>query len=470
MGSAGYSAANNKMYWRMYAGHNCTNYAAYRMVKSGLPNTRPWSGGGNATYWGTSMPTHHRQGARRRRRRLVEGQHRPGRARPATWRTSRRSSPPTQIIISQDSWGGDFSWAVITKASGNWPSGFIHFNDQAGQQGCSGRLRHGEGRRQADRDRRHLEPDGRQDQLPVVRQRRRRSRTRPSRPSPSPVRGSARRSRSAPRRPRSATPPRPRRRRPPRRSCPASWPAPSTPLLSGVVKVDSTLSLNPGAWNVTPDSTTVQWYADGAADRRRGRHHPPARPRSSRAAAISATVTATRAGYSTRSRVTTPRDRARSRSAPSRSGRTPALSGTAKPGQVLDRRPRQPTAPATRPCAIQWLRDGRRSPTRPARRTGSALPTSAARVSASVTVSRAGYETTTLTTPDHDPGQGHPADSRSSGCRLKHGVRLRFTVSSRAIPRVDGTVVVRVAGRLPSGDRAPQRRRPGPGERSCRKG
>ena len=34
-----------------------------------------------------------------------------------------------EIIVSQDSWGGDFSWAVITKASGNWPSGFVHFND-----------------------------------------------------------------------------------------------------------------------------------------------------------------------------------------------------------------------------------------------------------------------------------------------------------------------------------------------------
>ncbi len=56
MGSAGYAANNTKMYWRMYSGHNCTNYAAYRMVQSGLPNQRPWSGGGNATYWGTSMP------------------------------------------------------------------------------------------------------------------------------------------------------------------------------------------------------------------------------------------------------------------------------------------------------------------------------------------------------------------------------------------------------------------------------
>ena len=81
------------MYWRMYGGHNCTNYAAYRMVKAGLPNTRPWSGGGNATYWGTSMKS------------LTNATPRVGAVAwwkagstrqdlPGTWRTSRRSSPP----------------------------------------------------------------------------------------------------------------------------------------------------------------------------------------------------------------------------------------------------------------------------------------------------------------------------------------------------------------------------------------
>ena len=55
MGNAGYSSAGSTMYWRMYSGHNCTNYAAYRMVRAGLPNVRPWTGGGNATNWGSAM-------------------------------------------------------------------------------------------------------------------------------------------------------------------------------------------------------------------------------------------------------------------------------------------------------------------------------------------------------------------------------------------------------------------------------
>jgi surface antigen len=128
MGSGGYAAVNDKMYWRMYSGHNCTNYAAYRMVHSGLPNQRPWSGGGNATYWGTSVPS------------LTDRT--PAVGAVAWWKANtgpagsaghvayvEKVVDSDEIIISQDSWGGDFSWAVVTKASGNWPSGFIHFND-----------------------------------------------------------------------------------------------------------------------------------------------------------------------------------------------------------------------------------------------------------------------------------------------------------------------------------------------------
>ena len=53
--SSGYAAASNKMYWRMYAGHNCTNYVAYRMIKAGMSTERPWSGSGNASNWGVQM-------------------------------------------------------------------------------------------------------------------------------------------------------------------------------------------------------------------------------------------------------------------------------------------------------------------------------------------------------------------------------------------------------------------------------
>src|SRR3954447_17513810 len=47
-----YSANYTKMWWRMYAGHNCTNYVAYRMISRGMSATRPWSGSGDARNWG----------------------------------------------------------------------------------------------------------------------------------------------------------------------------------------------------------------------------------------------------------------------------------------------------------------------------------------------------------------------------------------------------------------------------------
>ncbi len=123
LGNGGYARVNDRMYWRMYPGHNCTNYVAYRLIKSGLPNTRPWSGSGNATYWGRYMS------------RYTDSTPRVGAI--AWWNDGgpghvavvERVVSSSEIIISQDSWGGDFSWARVTKAY-RWPAGFIHFNDR----------------------------------------------------------------------------------------------------------------------------------------------------------------------------------------------------------------------------------------------------------------------------------------------------------------------------------------------------
>ncbi|MCD4524505.1 CHAP domain-containing protein [Nocardioides sp. cx-173] len=126
---AGYRAVAGQMFWRMYSGHNCTNYAAYRMVKSGLPNTRPWSGGGNASEWGLKMS------------KITDTTPVVGSV--AWWRANAPGTgssghvayveqvvSSTEIVISEDSWGGDFHWRRLKKADGRWPSGFIHFNDK----------------------------------------------------------------------------------------------------------------------------------------------------------------------------------------------------------------------------------------------------------------------------------------------------------------------------------------------------
>jgi surface antigen len=128
MSDAGYSKVSKTMYWRMYSGHNCTNYAAYRMVRSGLPNSRPWSGGGNATNWGSAMKS------------ITNGTPRVGSV--AWWKAGvypagssghvayvERVVSANEIVVSMDSWNGDFSWARFTRATRGWPSGFVHFKD-----------------------------------------------------------------------------------------------------------------------------------------------------------------------------------------------------------------------------------------------------------------------------------------------------------------------------------------------------
>jgi len=122
-GNHGYSAKNSKSYWRMYGGHNCTNYAAYLMIKAGRSSERPWTGNGNANGWGVGMKK--------------STDKTPAVGSIAWWDTGSAGHvayveaviSPTEIVVSEDNWGGDFDWRVITKDSG-WPKGFIHFKDE----------------------------------------------------------------------------------------------------------------------------------------------------------------------------------------------------------------------------------------------------------------------------------------------------------------------------------------------------
>ncbi len=128
---AGYKAASADMWWNMLPGHNCTNYAAYRMVRSGMSNVRPWatgSGTGTAMRWGE-----YKAG-------ITDATPRVGAV--AWWKANvpgagssghvayvEQVLSPGEIIVSEDNWGGDFQWRRITRSGTGWPSGFIHFND-----------------------------------------------------------------------------------------------------------------------------------------------------------------------------------------------------------------------------------------------------------------------------------------------------------------------------------------------------
>lgn len=126
---AGYRGASDRMWWRMYAGHNCTNYVAYRMVKGGLSAERPWSGTGMAWNWG-------RANARITDDRPMVGAvawwkaNAPGTGSSGHVAYVEKVISATKIVISEDSWSGDFHWRRLHKSDGRWPTGFIHFNDR----------------------------------------------------------------------------------------------------------------------------------------------------------------------------------------------------------------------------------------------------------------------------------------------------------------------------------------------------
>jgi len=118
----GYSKKYTTSWWRMFAGHNCTNYVAYRMIRNGMSSTRPWSGSGDARNWGNVFASRTNQSP------LVGSV--------AWWSTNhvayvQQVIDANTIVISEDHWGGDFDWRKIVRSGGGWPTGFIHLTDEA---------------------------------------------------------------------------------------------------------------------------------------------------------------------------------------------------------------------------------------------------------------------------------------------------------------------------------------------------
>jgi hypothetical protein len=109
------------MWWRMYAGHYCTNYVSYRMISRGMSATRPWSGSGDARNWGVVFADKVDQT--------------PNIGSIAWWSSNhvayvQRIVDANTIIISEDHYGGNFDWRKIVRSGGGWPTGFIHLNDE----------------------------------------------------------------------------------------------------------------------------------------------------------------------------------------------------------------------------------------------------------------------------------------------------------------------------------------------------
>ena len=441
-GNAGYAQNNRTMYWRMYAGHNCTNYAAYRMVRSGLPNERPWSGGGNATYWGTSMP------------RITDDVPRVG---AVTWWKANTGPAGSaghvgyvekvvsenEIIVSQDSWGGDFSWAVITRGSGNWPSGFIHFNDVpmvnktapvisgATKVGSTLTASSGSWKPVTSDVRFQWYADGqklKKSTKSTIRLTQARLGQRLTVTATAVKLGYPTASATS---------------APTQAILPGELRNAAAPAITGSAKVEGTLSLDTGTWDPKPDSLSVQWYADGqlvegtAPESTALPLTPDLVDR-----VITATVTATRTGYDPVQATTAPTPPV----APGtiRVTTPPSVTGTPKLGQTLTLATGA-YAPADATVSLQWLRDG--EPVLNA--TGPTYQLTnldlGARVSARVTVARAGYATSTIDSPATTPVKTDP-NLKVQVERVKKRIKVTVTVTAPGVETVAGPVVVRIAG------------------------
>ena len=128
----GYAPVHRRSFWNMRAGHNCTNYVAYRLTH-GRSVPRP-PGANDSGTWGS---------AARQAGIPVSGTPKVGSV--AWWKPRYHGASKGghvayveavrsdgSIVISEDHLGGSFMWRVLKRKGGAWPSGFIHFRDTDG--------------------------------------------------------------------------------------------------------------------------------------------------------------------------------------------------------------------------------------------------------------------------------------------------------------------------------------------------
>lgn len=440
MSDGGYEAAGASMWWRMYAGHNCTNYAAYRMVRSGMPNVRPWSGGGNASNWGPANPD------------LTNSVPKVGAV--AWWAANVRPAGSSghvayvervvsadEIVVSQDSWGGDFSWARTTRVGGNWPSGFIHFNDvplmNTSRPTVSGVPRVGAvlsaspgswtpsaasykyqwraGRVDI------ANADGPSLRLRLAQQGKKIS-----------VRITAARLGYPTT---SATSAR----------TPAVEPKlitnTSPPTISGDAKVGSRLTASPGAWTPAPTALAYQWTADDTPIT--GATSPTLTPRRALLGrALSVMVTASRDGYADVSSTS-------ARTAPVAEGSfsvtSPAtVSGAPRPGDTLTFDPGG-FRPGNATVSVQWLRAGARIEGA----TGSTYQLTTAdlgsRIAARATLTKRGYTALSTRTPLQRRVKSAPT-MKVQAQPGRGQLRVTAGVTADGVEPVSGTILIKSGG------------------------
>ena len=445
----GYRMAGQKMWWQMYAGHNCTNYVAYRLVRGGMPSTRPWSGSGMAYNWG------------RARSGITDGKPMVGSV--AWWRRNvpgagssghvayvEKVLSSTRIVISEDSWSGDFHWRTITKSGSGWPTGFIHFDDRrvavrsrpdvSGRAAVGQRLVATAGRWSvSSRHTFQWLADGKRIRgatsarfTPGASLQGRRLSVRVTASRRGYLTGATTSERTA-------TVERGRMQ------------TVSRPEITGTVRVGEALSVRGAAWSPRPDSTSIRWYAGDepiAGERGTRLRLAPAH----RGKRISVRVTARRDGY---------------RSSTLTSGRTAQvaagrfeitdpfeLNGRPKLGGRLEVSPGT-FRPAGATMTYTWLRNGRAIPGATGSSYVPGLSDVGERLSARIRLSHEAYRARTVGVSANGPVTTRPSLSVwTEGLPGRAIVRLKVTAPGVRTPGGRATVRIgdhRATGRLEDG-------------------
>ena len=130
-GDGGYAVLGIVSYWNQTAGHNCTNYLAYRLTHGGRLVARP-PGTASAYTWGDAA-----------RAAGVVVDDKPSVGAVAWWTAAAIGNPSGHVayveqvladgsvVLSEDNLTGDFDWRYLTRGTG-WPSGFIHYPQSDG--------------------------------------------------------------------------------------------------------------------------------------------------------------------------------------------------------------------------------------------------------------------------------------------------------------------------------------------------
>ena len=440
----GYRTAGRTMWWRMYAGHNCTNYVAYRLVRQGMSEERPWDGTGMAYNWG------------RANRRITDDTPMVGAV--AWWDAGdgvgssghvayvEKVVSRRRIVISEDSWGGDFHWREISRRGGGWPTGFNHFDDRevhpvqppvvTGSPVVGTPLTADLGTWSSSASyavqwfagRTPVEGATGQTLTPTPDMLRQRISVRVTATAPGYLPGTATSERTT------------RVRR-------GTLTVTEPPALTGTPRVDEVLTLTPGAVSPAAQGTSVQWSADGVVID--GATGPRLRlGQGLIGKRITATVVSSREGYRRLAATTQP-------TAPVQAGRFEftapfTLTGRAHLGERLTVQPGTYT-PADAEVTYTWLRDGQPI----AGATGPAYDAAVAdvgrRLSVRVGLRHAGYRDATQTLSTAAPV------TTSSTVRVKadgrrHRAVVRLWVTAPGVESPDGDVTLRVGSRRIAGE------------------